>query len=439
VGRTYPDKCTKIFRRKAPENFLQHLTSRDTIDSITPRLNCPEFSLKILDKASGSIRTYNLRRTFSASVSYVLIEGGDKMRIISITNQKGGCGKTTTAVNLAACLSVNNRKVLLIDLDPQSHATLGLNIKSDLSIYNVLSKITNKKAKLEDIIQNIGDNFDLAPSSIVLSTLEQELAGEIGRESRLWEVLNGFRGDYDYILIDCPPNLGILTINAIRAATEIIVPVEASRFSLEGLGQLIEIVNLVRDRLNHNVSYRVLVTNFDSRLQHSFKILHRIKSMFKDVLFSTIVHINVKLKEAQNQGQHILDYDKYCRGSKDYFSLSREIIIQEEVTTPPPTLEKRMKEILKERLPKLTEVTFSISAPEAKEVYVAGDFNQWQLDDFGRMEPDNGTWRKKIRLMAGSRYHYRFVIDGQWTEDPNNPVQETNPYGQKDSLIEITQ
>jgi len=361
------------------------------------------------------------------------------MRIISITNQKGGCGKTTTAVNLAACLSVNNRKVLLIDLDPQSHATLGLNIKSDLSIYNVLSKITNKKAKLEDIIQNIGDNFDLAPSSIVLSTLEQELAGEIGRESRLWEVLNGLRGDYDYILIDCPPNLGILTINAIRAATEIIVPVEASRFSLEGLGQLIEIVNLVQDRLNHNVSYRVVVTNFDSRLQHSFKILHRIKSMFKDVLFSTIVHINVKLKEAQNQGQHILDYDKYCRGSKDYFSLSREIIIQEKVTTPPPALEKRMKEILKERLPKLTEVTFSISAPEAKEVYLAGDFNQWQLGDFGRMEPDKGTWRKKLRLMPGNRYHYRFVIDGQWTEDPNNPVQETNPYGQKDSLIELTQ
>ncbi|MFH0791315.1 MAG: AAA family ATPase, partial [Candidatus Omnitrophota bacterium] len=199
------------------------------------------------------------------------------MRIIAIANQKGGCGKTTTAINLAACLSANDQKVLLIDLDPQSHATLGLNIQHDLSIYNVLSKLTNKKAKIEDIIQNIGKNFDIAPSSIVLSTLEQELAGEISRESVVCETLKHFKNDYDYILIDCPPNLGILTINAIRAAEEIIVPVEASRFSLEGLSQLVDIINLIKDKLNHNVNYYVLVTNFDSRLRYSFKILSHIR------------------------------------------------------------------------------------------------------------------------------------------------------------------
>jgi len=358
------------------------------------------------------------------------------MRIISITNQKGGCGKTTTAINLAASLATNNRKVLLIDLDPQAHATLGLNIKADLSIYNVLSKLTNKKARLEEIIQSLDQNFDIAPSNIILSTLEQELAGEIGRESRLWETLDAFKGDYDYILIDCPPNLGILTINAIRAASEIIIPVEASRFSFEGLGQLMSIINLVRDRLNHNVDSRVLVTNFDSRLAHSFKMLERIKSDFKDKLFSNIIHVNVKLKEAQNEGKHIFNYDKYCRGSKDYFSLSREIITQEKVPVPSLVLEKKMKEILKERLPRLTEVVFSVFAPEAKEVYVAGDFNRWGLDKEARMEQANGTWRKKVNLAAG-KYHYRFVIDGKWMEDANNPSQEVNPYGSMDSLIEI--
>lgn len=359
------------------------------------------------------------------------------MRVISITNQKGGCGKTTTATNLAASLSHNNRKVLLIDLDPQAHATSGLNVKSELSIYNVLSKLTNKRVGLEDIIQKVEDNFDIAPSNIILSTLEQELAGEIGRESRLWETLDSFKGNYDYILIDCPPNLGILTINAIRAANEIIIPVEASRFSVDGLSRLIDIINLVKERLNHIVDYRVLVSNFDSRLRHSFKMLDRIRSNFKDRLFSNIIHVNVKLKEAQNEGRHILNYDKYCRGAKDHFSLSREIIMQEEAPLVRPTiLEEKMKEILEEKLPGLTEIVFSVFAPEAKEVYVAGEFNNWSLDDNSRMAFNNGTWMKKINFFSG-RYRYRFVIDGKWTEDPDNPVKEKNPYGDMDSLIEI--
>ncbi len=375
------------------------------------------------------------------------------MRIITIANQKGGCGKTTTAVNLSASLADNGKKVLLVDLDPQSHATLGLNIKADLSMYNVLSKLTHRKAKIENIIQKVGDNFDIAPSSVVLSALEQELSGEIGRESRLWETLMDFSKNYDYVIIDCPPNLGLLTINAIRATDEIIVPVEASRFALEGLGQLIDIMSLVRDRLNHVVTYRVLVVNFDSRLRHSFTMLEKIKSTFKAKMFSTIVHVNVKLKEAQNMGTHILNYDKYCRGTKDYFSLSRELLTAERDASQPvvdtvaqakPTrkekvdLKQRMEEILKDELPKfkLVEVDLSLNAPDAKNVYVAGDFNDWKTDDTTMMRLDNGTWKLKVSLPAG-RYRYRFVKDGEWIEDPSNTNHAMNPYGQMDSLIEV--
>jgi chromosome partitioning protein len=368
------------------------------------------------------------------------------MRIITVSNQKGGCGKTTTSINLAAALATNNRKVLLIDLDPQAHATSGLNIKADLSIYNVLSKITNKKCRLEEIIQNLGENFDIAPSSIVLSTLEQELSGEIGRESRLCDILKNFKSNYDYILIDCPPNLGILTINAIRSANEIIIPVEASRFSLEGVNQLTSIINLIKERLNHSVDFRILVANFDSRLQHSFTMLEKIKTDYKNKMFSNIIHVNVKLKEAQSEGLNILTYDKYCRGAKDYFSLSREIITQE--NTPGPdqavdktavekTFQKRMNEILKEELPKLNEVVISVKAPDAKEVYLAGEFNNWKLDENSRMEQANGCWTKHLNLNSG-KYRYRFVIDGNWSQDLANPLTQLNSYGTLDSLLEIS-
>ncbi|MFH0936041.1 MAG: AAA family ATPase [Candidatus Omnitrophota bacterium] len=358
------------------------------------------------------------------------------MRIIAIANQKGGCGKTTTAINLAAALSSGGNKVLLIDLDPQAHATLGLNIKHRLSIYNVLSKLTNKKARLEEIIQNVEENFDLVPSSIILSTLEQELSGEIGRESRLSDTLANFSGSYDYVLIDCPPNLGILTINAIRASGEIIIPVEASRFSLEGLSQLVSIIELVKDRLNHVVSQRILVTNFDSRLRHSFKMLQEIKTNFANKLFDTIIHVNVQLKEAQNEGKHVIKHNKYCRGTKDYLSLSREVVMHTEEAKQPMALAKKMKQILRDKMAKLNEVAFSINAPDAKEVYLVGDFNDWKLDTTSRMEQNNGAWMKRLGLKPG-KYRYRFVIDGKWTEDSSNPSKAMNPYGTLDSLIEV--
>lgn len=357
------------------------------------------------------------------------------MAIIAIANQKGGCGKTTTATNLSACLARNQKKVLLVDFDPQAHATAGLGVETEANIYNVLSEFTTQKTTLKDTIVNIEPNFDLAPSNILLSTLEQELASQISRESRLWDVLKDYREIYDYIIIDCPPNLGILTVNAIRACDEVFIPVEASRFALEGIDKLTDIVNLIQERLGCVVSWRVLATMFDSRLRHSFVMLKKIKDKCQGKIFNTIIHINVKLKEAQNQGKHIWDYDKYSRGAKDYYSLSCEIITQGKADTM-PIIKTKMREAIKKELPQLTGVAFSLAMPEAKEVYLVGDFNDWKTDDSSRMEKTDNAWLKRMPLKKGD-YRYRFVVDGKWVEDPRNPVYEQNPFGEMNSLIKV--
>ena len=246
------------------------------------------------------------------------------MNVISIANQKGGCGKTTTAINLAAALALNGRKVLLLDLDPQANASAGLNIDSQDSIYNVISKLTPRKLSIGDIIVRIEEHFDLAPSNILVGTLEQELADEIGRELKLNEILQTLEGKYDDILIDCPPSLGFLTVNALRASQQVIIPVEMSRFSLQGVDRLLDIVNLIKERLGHEVKCNILVTMFDSRLRHSFAMLAKMKEKFEEIIFDTIIHVNVKLKESAVVGQSVSAYDKYSRGFKDYYSFARE-------------------------------------------------------------------------------------------------------------------
>ncbi len=387
------------------------------------------------------------------------------MKIISIANQKGGCGKTTTAINLASTLGYNGKKTLLIDLDPQAHATLGLNIDDSYSLYNVISKLTPQKLKIKEIIKRVDKNFDIAPSNVLLGTLEQELADEIGRESKLVEIISELNDHYDYILIDCPPSLGFLTVNSIRASHEVIIPVETSRFSMQGVDHITDIINLIRDRLNHPVTQRILITMFDSRLRHSFSMFAKMKEKFGKLLYDTIIHVNVKLKESAVMGEAVLKYDKYSRGSKDYLSLAREILtldrpaseiepvvkiaksIEKVIEVPATSLveksledyqpSERMEDLVARESSEFIGLTlFSLKAPSAQSVFVTGSFNDWSLDEKCRLSNQEGVWNLRLSLKPGT-YKYQFIVDGKWQEDPENSTIERNSFGDINSLIEV--
>ena len=251
------------------------------------------------------------------------------MRIIAVANQKGGCGKTTTAINLSSALVSKGQKILLIDCDPQAHATMGLNIKpSDLesSMYNVMTPKENERLPLTDVMVPIKDNFDLVPSSVILSAVEQELAGLDGREDMLMKALQSINNTYDYIIIDCPPSIGILCFNALRAAEEVIIPIDMSLFSLRGVTKLLEIVLLLKDELGHEITSRALITMYDYRTRYSRRVFEKVKEQFGEDVFESVIRYNIRLRETVDYGLPIGDYDKHAIGSKDYEDLAEEII-----------------------------------------------------------------------------------------------------------------
>ena len=248
-------------------------------------------------------------------------------KIVSLTNQKGGVGKTTTSVNLAVSFAVSEVKTLLIDLDPQSNATTGLEQIANEpkgTIYDAIIRGTEAK----DIITNTELKFlDMITSTNDLVGAEIELVNVMSREHQLEKVLKSIRKKYDYILIDCPPSLGLLTLNALTCSSSVIIPIQCEYYALEGLGQLLNTVRLVQKNLNRNLEIEgVLLTMYDSRLNLSKQVADEVKGFFKDKIFETIIHRNVRLSEAPSFGKPALLYDANSTGAQNYISLVEEIL-----------------------------------------------------------------------------------------------------------------
>lgn len=251
-------------------------------------------------------------------------------QICAVVNQKGGVGKTTTTVNLAAYLANRGKRVILFDLDPQGNATSGLGIdknEQDLSSYDVL---INKTALKECLVDTSVRNLRVCPANIDLAGAEVEMASIENREMRLKSAFESFDEPFDFLLIDCPPSLGLLTLNALVAAHSVLVPIQAEYYALEGVSQLMETVNSVKRGLNANLYiFGVLITMFDGRTQLANQVEDEVRNYFGEKVFKTVIPRNVRLSEAPSYGQSILDYDKRSKGAEAYHKLSREVISRE--------------------------------------------------------------------------------------------------------------
>lgn len=252
-------------------------------------------------------------------------------KIIAVANQKGGVGKTTTAITLSAMLAKKNKKIMLIDADPQGNATSGLGIEKQMekSVYEVLVEETTIKETLQ---QSNVKNLEVCPSNINLAGAEVELVSMMSREHRLKEKLEEIEKEYDYIIIDCPPSLGLITLNAFTAADSVLIPIQCEYYALEGLGQLINTINLVKKHLNKELEIEgALLTMYDIRTNLSNQVVKEVKKYFEDKVYKSVIPRNIKLSEAPSYGMPITIYDPRSKGAKSYDKFVKEFLKNNEI------------------------------------------------------------------------------------------------------------
>lgn len=257
-------------------------------------------------------------------------------RIIAVANQKGGVGKTTTAINLGACLGVLEFKTLLVDLDPQANASSGVGVDPrgvTIGSYEVLSGEVSAR---DAIVASSSPNLDLLPTNLDLVGAEIELVHAEQRERKLRAALEEIRDDYDFIVLDCSPSLGLLTLNALTAADSVMVPVQCEYFALEGLGKLLNTVKIVQTQLNPSLEVEgILLTMYDTRLRLANQVVEEVRTHFQDLVLQTVIHRNTRLGEAPSHGESIVLHDATCKGSINYLNLARELLQKNNMTHIP--------------------------------------------------------------------------------------------------------
>lgn len=356
------------------------------------------------------------------------------MRVIALANQKGGCGKTTTATNLSAALTRLDKKVLLIDNDPQGHATLAFGYRERDFSLGTYDLYMTSDILVEDAFLEVQPGLHLVPTGVELSAVEQALSRESSKDVRLRNNLRRSKMEYDYVLIDCPPSVSLLTFNALLACNEVIIPVDPSSYSLQAVRKMRETLAMLREKKGHDLVPHVLMSDFDTRPRFVRTLMEELEEIYDGDLLDTIIHHTVRCKEAAGRGEPVLTFDPESRAAADFRQLARELC-EQEVDVAVAALDHWVA-LLHGPQVSTSGVRFEADFPRAKNVRVTGTFCDWSAKGLPLEKRRDGIWECHLALEPGS-YAYRFIVDGSWLPDPHNSRTQPNEFGGANSLVVV--
>ena len=357
------------------------------------------------------------------------------MRVVALANQKGGCGKTTTATNLASALAQLEKKVLLVDNDPQGHATLAFGFHERDFTLSTHDLYLTSDILVEDAFLEAGPGLHLVPAGIELSGVEMTLAREPEKELRLRNNLRRSSLPYDYVLIDCPPSVSLLTFNALLACGEVVIPVDPSGYSLQAVRKMRETLAVLREKKGHDVIPHILMSDFDTRPCFVRAIMEELEELYEGELLDTIIHHTVKIKEAAGSGVPVTLLDPESRGAFDFRRLAREVLDQE-VDLEVVALD-HWTALLHGPAVSPAGVRFEADFPRARTVRITGSFCDWSAKGLPLNKREDGLWECHLDLVRGE-HEYRFIVDGSWLPDPHNSRTVPNEFGGANSLVIVT-